>query len=334
MATIGTGLPTMLDLMKSLDPNGVPARLVEQLERQNPIIEDIPWKEGNLQTGHQFSLRTALPHGTWRKINAGILPAKSMRDQLTETCGMLESLSKVDAAEVEMNGGPAFRDSEDIGHAMGLGNDLEDAFIYASTKTTPEKIHGFMTRLDATAGNPASSQIIKHTGSPSGNDQTSILGIAWGDNLAYGIYPKGTKGGFTRDDMGKQLTDDGSGTGAEFKAWVTHFKWWAGLCIADWRAVVRICNIDTSALSATAFDLVTATITALHRIPEAIRRRGKLIWYANRTVGEFLHQQAQNAVKTAGPLYIKEIGGHPVTMLHGYPVKTAEAILNTEAPVT
>lgn len=333
MATLNTGgLPTLLDLAKKMLPDGSPETdIVEMLMQQNPLIEDMVWREGNLQTGHLVTTRTGLPSPSWRRLNRGVGISKSSTSQFTETCGLLEGYSKVDEEVAELNGGMEYRADEDDSWVEGMGNSLEAAFFYESTIANPERIEGLTPRLDATSGNNAANQIIKHTGAASGNDQTSIWLVGHGPKTVFGIVPKGSKIGLTAKDMGLQLTKDEDGL--EFNAWVTHHKWKAGLCVRDWRAIVRICNIDTSALDSTAFDLVTAMIKAYHRIPRVIRRTTRMVFYANRTISEALHLQAVNNTKQS-TLRVQEIAGEEVTTILGVPIHEADALLNTEAPVT
>ena len=61
MATIGNTVLTMLDWAKSIDPDGKVAKTVELLSQSNRILDDMLFKEGNLPTGEQISIRTGLP---------------------------------------------------------------------------------------------------------------------------------------------------------------------------------------------------------------------------------------------------------------------------------
>lgn len=330
MATINATLPTLQDITAVTDPNGGIANIVELLTRENAFLADMAWKEGNLTTGHQFTSRKALPSGTWRRFNEGVAPTKSRSDQIVETCGMLEAMSKVDCALAKLNGNEAaFRAAEDRAFMSGLSNDLETAIVYSSTKTTPEQIMGFSPRLDLTTG-PWGGQIVDSQIAASGSDQTSIWFVCWGEGGVYGMYPKGTVGGLQMYDGGKQLTKDSGGTN-EFWAYVTSFMWNFGICVEDARQLVRLANVDTSAMAETGSLLIQDMVKAFYQVHAP--KRGKLVIYCNRKVAAYLHLQALDSTKNS-TLAVANIGGQPVTTFLGVPIRISDAILNTEAIVS
>lgn len=329
MATLNAELPTLLDLAKRMDPQGNIADVIEYMQVRNPILMDAVAREGNLPTGHTFSGRTALPSVQWRKFNEGITPGKSRTDNITETAGSLEAMSVVDEALANLNGNaPAFRASEDKAFTVSLNKEAERSVIYESTKSAPEKIMGLAPRLDATTSQ-AGSQIVKADPAAAGSDQTSVYLVGWGLNSVYLFTPKGVPGGLQKQDLGKQLWDDG--TGKKFPAWVTHWRWQFGLAVQDWRYVGRIANIDTGAISATGTNLIESMIDMYHQMDSHTGVR--FAWYANRTIGKFLHKQARNETGSS-TLAIENIAGQPVTTILGIPVRITDTILSTEAVVS
>jgi hypothetical protein len=87
------------------------------------------------------------------------------------------------------------------------------------------------------------------------------------------------------EDKG-EVRDKDITTGAIKYKYETLFRWRCGLCVEDYRFLVRICNIDTSQLTvdaATGADLVRAMIKAYWMIFDP--RQVRLGWYCNRTVG-------------------------------------------------
>jgi hypothetical protein len=328
MSVIGNTLPTLADLAKRLDPKGATIPMVEQLQRNNPIIMDAVFKEGNLQTGERVSTRTGLPAIGYRRFNEGITPSKGQSDTFDETCAMIEGLHVVDADLAELNGGAAYRMQEGQGFVQSFENEVETGFIYNSTKVSPEKFMGFSPRLDATAGNPAASQIKKMDPAAAGNDQSSVWFVAWGLNSVYGIVPKGSKAGLTHKDLGTQLWDDG--TGKKFEALVSKWKWNVGLVVKDWRYIVRLANIDTGNLAKTGDALIVAMIEALDQLQDL--NTGRVAIYTNRKISTYLKLQARDTTKNS-TISLETVDGRPVTMFGGVPVRRTDAILNTEAPV-
>lgn len=329
MATINASLPTLQDIISRTKPGGGIDQIVEILSRENALIKDMVWMEGNLKTGHQFTSRKALPGGTWRRFNEGIAASKSRTDQVTEACGMLTAMSKVDVKLAKLGGNEAaFRASEDAAFVQGLSNDLETAFFYSSTKTDPEKIMGLAPRLDLTTGTWG-GQIIDSQITATDSDQASMYCIGWGPQHTFGIYPQGSNGGLSSEDGGKQLTLDSGGTN-EFWAYVTTWDWQVGLCVKDARSVVRLANIDTSAIAATGKLLIEDMVKMVKQCRAPGARK---IIYCNQTIETMLHLQAMDTVKNS-TLAIKDIGGEPVTTFLGIPIRVSDALLNTEAIVT
>lgn len=333
MATLNTnGFSTLLELTKRLDPDGKIARIGEVLTTDCPLLEDIPWVEANGVDGHLITLRSALPSLTWRKYNQGVAPTKSNTAQFTETCGMLEGVSKVDVALAARNGNAAeFRASEDLAFVSSYKRTLESAFFYASQKTNPEQITGFSPRLDALSGIPYTSQIINF-GAAAGSDSSSMWLIGWGPKKVYGIYPKGTQAGLKMDVLPDDMVDDGSGSGAEFLAHRSKFSWSCGLAVEDARYVVRIANIDDDVIAETGNTLILKMVDALHRIQSLDGCRP--VFYANRTILTYLHKQALDTAKN-GTLTVENPGGAKrIVSFSGVPIHQTDALLSTEAPLT
>lgn len=322
---INTGNPTLLDVIKRTDPNGAIASVVEMLSKESPLIEDATFIEGNLPTGHRVTARTALPSVGWRMFNEGVAASKSRTDQFDETCGMLEGHSIVDCELAELNGNKAqFRATEDSAFMDALTQELETGMFYHSTKLAPEKFMGLSPRLDSLSGD-YNNQIINCQISSSGSDQTSIWFVVWGPETVFAIYPKDSKGGISYHDMGEQMVTDSNSK--RFRAYETVWNWKVGLCVKDARYVVRLANIDTSAIVGTGKLLLEDMIKAFYQLKDV--RKGRPVIYANRTMATYLHLQAQDTVKNS-TLTIDNIGGQPITRFLGIPIRVTDALLNSE----
>jgi hypothetical protein len=329
VATINATNPTLADLAQRMDPNGAIPTIVESMKERTPLLEDMTWVEGNLPTGHVFTHRTGLPGLTWRNYNQGVAPTKSRTNQITETCGMLNGMSRVDVELANINGNaPAFRASEDSAFVQAFHHDLEDALFYSSLATHPGQIHGLSPRFDLTSGT-GGEQILLH-GSASGADQASIWLIVWSPETVFGIVPKGSKAGLQSKDMGEQLVNDAAGN--PYRAYVTDWQWKMGLCVKDSRYVCRIANIDTgSNLATTGKLLIDSMIRASEEKVQDLNA-GRAAFYVNRKIGTYLRLQALATANAT--LTVESVAGKPVTMLGGIPIRRTDALLNTEAVIS
>lgn len=330
MATINSTYPTLLDLVKAKDPSGAQAKVVEVLMQETPILQDIPFREGNLDTGHQIAQRTALPTIQWGQINKGYSASKGKQDQVSEACGMMIGKSVVDVRLVELNGGAAYRAGQDLAFTQSFKHEFETGLVYHSTKTAPEKFMGLAPRFASTTA-AGGDQVLLHDGSASGADQTSMWLVGWGPNTVYGITPKGTTGGLKSKDMGIHYVDDSAGD--QYAAYVTEWSWNVGLCVEDWRYVVRIANIDYTNLLTTGRALIDSMMRAEEEKMQSLDGNVKPVWYCNRRLRSYLRLQATDAIKNSS-LTWETVGGKPVLMMNGIPVRRTDAILNTEAVIS
>ena len=292
MATLTTTYSTLVDVSRRLDPNGSIASVAEIIQQYNEMLDDIPWVEGNLPTGHQFTVRTSKPTPSFRLLNQGVVPAKSTTGQLAEACAILEARSHIDVDVANLNGNTAaFRLSEDTAFIQGMSDKFADTLINGDTSVDPEAFNGLATRyfsLNTTYTTYAN--IIDAGGT--GADNTSIWLVGWANDKVFGIYPKGSKAGLTHEDRGIQDILVNATTNAWMRAYVSWFQWKCGICIRDWRYVIRIPNIDISNLETasdttdTSANILKYMSMALDKLPSDSNARP--VFYMNERVRSML----------------------------------------------
>ena len=251
MATLSNLNPTMLDLARATDPDGKIAMVAEVLSEDNEILDEMSWIEGNLPTGNRTTIRTGLPTPTFRKMYEGVKQQKSSTVQITDNTGMLEAYAEIDKALADLNGNAAaFRFQEDRAFLQGMNQKVASTLFYGNEGTEPEAFTGFSPRFNSLAAENADNIIV---GGGAGTDNASIWLVVWGPQTCHGIVPKGSQAGLQVTDKGQVTVEDasdGSNTG-RYEAYRTHYRWDVGLTLRDWRYVVRIPNIDKSALTTT-----------------------------------------------------------------------------------
>ena len=348
MSTIGNLALTYADWAKRMDDGYRVATIIELLSQTNEILDDILVMEGNLPTGHKTTVRTGLPQATWRLLNNGVPNAKSTTAQITDTCGNLETYSVIDKDIADLNGNTAeFRLSEVRAFLEGMSQQVASTFIYGNQHLNPERFTGLALRYSTvtTASSQTANNVLDAGGTAS-NAQTSMWIVTWGNDTIHGIFPKGKITGLQHRDMGEWPVADASGN--TYQAYRDHFKWEVGLCLRDWRYTVRIANIDPAQLTGvSAANLINLIVRGLYRLPtapanataiqtsdtpEVRANMGRVMIYCNRVIRTYLDLQAMN--KTNVLLRLEEFNGKVVTTFRGIPVRTCDAIVNTEAQVT
>lgn len=331
MATLAVTHPTLLDLAKRLDPDNRIADIVEILNQTNEVLEDMVWLEGNLVTGHRSTIRTGLPTPTWRKMYGGVQPTKSTTAQVTDNTGMLEAYAEVDKALADLNGNTAaFRLSEDRPHIEGMAEEIAQTLFYGNEGTEPEAFTGLAPRFNLTTAANGDNVIL---GGSADTDNASIWLVVWGPSTVHGIVPKGSTAGLQMEDKGQVTIENIDGAGGRMEAYRTHYRQDAGLTVRDWRYIVRIANIERSALTfdaATGANLPNLMFQAEERIKSTAG--GRAVWYMDRSILTKLRQQSASAVKTS-TLTIENVGGVRLTSFGGIPIRRVDALSVNEALV-
>ena len=335
MATLAVTNPTLADVAKATDPDGKIATIVEILNETNEMLDDMVWVEGNLPTGHRTTIRAGLPSPTWRKLYGGVQPNKAENVQVTDTTGMLEAYAEIDKALADLNGNTAaFRMTEDKAHIEGMSQEFANTVMYGNEGTAPEEFTGFAPRFNDNSGPANADNII--LGGGSGSDNGSIWLISWGNDTVHGIYPKGSKAGLQFNDKGQVTLEDasdGSNSG-RMEAYRSHYKWDCGLSVRDWRYVVRICNLDNSALQAdkggSSADITDLMAQAIELLPNA--SKGRPAFYMNRTLRSTLRRQIANTTNVN--LTMDQVGGKHVMSFDGIPVRRCDSLTSTEATIS
>lgn len=324
-------LPTLADMAKRTDPNGkVTSKIVEHLTQTNEILQDMGWQEGNLPTGHKTTVRTGLPDVAWRVLNYGVQPSKSHTAQVTDNTGILEAYAEIDKELALLNGNSAdWRVSEDSAFLEAMNQEMATTLFYGNEAETPAKFTGLSPRFSVLSDDRTQSGYNIIDAGGTGSTNTSLWLVTWGDNTAHGIFPKGSKAGFSQTNLGEVTLEDANG--GRFQGFRTHYQWKCGLTVRDWRGIVRIANIDVATLATDeGAKLVDLLVQAYNRLGSR-RRLGRPVIYCNETVATALDLQASN--KSNVWLSMKEWDGQEVLSFRGIPIRRVDALVDTENPV-
>ena len=332
MSTLSATHPTLLDVAKQLDPNGKIDKLVEILNMTNEVIDDAVFIEANGVTGHRTSIRAGLPTPTWRKLYGGVQPSKGTAVQVTDSMGMLEAYAEVDKALADLNGNTAaFRLSEDMAHIEGMNQEFASTLFYGNESSEPEAFTGFAPRFnDQSAAN--GENILTSAATPDNADNASIWLVVWSPNTVHMLYPKGSVAGLQITDKNQVTIENVDGAGGRMEAYRTHYRWDAGLCVRDWRYVVRM-NFDLEDVIAAGTSgpiLAELMGKAMRRIPSL--GMGRPAFYANRDALDAIDIQANYKANMAFQT-IEDAQGKMVQTFRKIPIRRVDALLSTESGI-
>jgi hypothetical protein len=331
MATaIASSNMTLSDIAKQTDPNGDITDVVELLAQDNEILMDMSWEEANGGTFHRSSVRTGIPEPTFRRFYEGVTPSKSTYAQIDEPLGMMENRSTVDAKLLDMSPNKErVRMNKAIGILEGFNQAFTQTLLYGDVGTSPAKFNGFLPRFDSLSASSGENIV---DGGGTGTDNASILLVNWSPRTVFGVFPRGSKAGLSREDLGRQEVLDTASPGRRFTAYEEKFQWDCGLVVRDWRHVVRIPNIDKSALVAQsgAAAILELLAAAVDKLPSSMGGRPAI--YMPRTVKTMLRIQCMKQSNVYLTLGQEE--GRPKLMFDGIPIRKVDQMQADEARIT
>jgi hypothetical protein len=326
MATaLGNYYLTLADWIKRVDPNGVNAEIVELLNQTNQILWDMPFQEGNLTTGHRTTVRTGLPSVVWSKLYKGIVPSKSGTQQVDDTCGTVEARSEIDTRLARLNGGSSgFIANEQLPFIEAMNEQVASGMFYFDTALNPEKFLGLAARYPT-----STTANVINAGSANSGYLTDIWLICWGPNTVHGIAPKGIPGGLQHEYKGIEPVRDSNG--GTYYAHVNTYEWNIGLCVRDWRYIVRLCNLNAQVGATTNTLNLDMLVDMLGTLPTWTQINGRPCFYMHKALWTQLMKLAMN--KTNAALGWADVMGHKVLDFWGIPIRQVDQLLLTQSAI-
>lgn len=303
---------------------------VEILSETNEILADMVMVEANKGTTHEVSVRNGLPKTAWNVLYKGIPPSVSSTTAVKESIGMLGARSLIDQRILKTNkNSAAWLRSEQKPFIEAMNKDMAEALWYNDGNIHPERFMGFAPRYSDLSA-PNGANIIDAGGTDANN--TSIWLVVWSPETCHGLYPEGSTAGVHYEDIGiNTIEDDEKG---RFEVHEGKHEWSLGLCVRDWRYVVRIANIDVTKLRkdlSSGANLPDLMADAIEMVPNL---KGRPAFYMNRNVRRILRGQIEKASQYT--MERQQVGGHHVTTFgdgEGIPVRVSDALLSTEERV-
>jgi hypothetical protein len=332
MATLVDGaFPNLTNWAARMDPNGSVAKVTNLVTTKRPELNDIPFFEGNLPTGHQITVsENSISPGAFRKINQGVAASKGDTAQYVESCCMLDAESVVDVALAKLNGNAAaFRSSENALKIEGLSRQMATALWYESVISNPERLHGLTPRYGGTSGYAASAYVKKPAAwTNSGTNCQSIWAVTWEDRKIYGIVPKGSTAGLQVEDKGELRVADPNDATKALYALVTKYSWQAGIAVEDYRYAARTqWDPDDSTVHAdSAKTMYLALMDLLNMLYEVTPNTR--IYMSRTTKAKMDAQLVSNNLDVFKSI---EVGGRLVQSFQNVPIRVTDTLVGETA---
>jgi hypothetical protein len=329
MAELSPNYPTLLDLLRSQNPDRTMATVAPLLLQKNPIIGHIKHKKANDGLGELTTVESSLPQAYLATYNEVIGDSKGTNVQVRDTMAIQEQWSKADERLAKASGDiPGYRADQLNKQIAAMSNETARLIFYGNASVSPKECTGLSIRFsDTTAGN--SRNLIDAGGT--GSDNTSAWFIKHGMDGLMGIVPDLATAGIDVTDFGVQPADQFAGQTGNIALYKERLQRHIGLSLKDWRNCARVAGIDVPSLRARVndADLIDLLSTAYY----SLESTEGVYLYVNRTFAMFLDKQRRAGVAAGGELDYAVVDGKRVPAFREIPLFVCDGIVNTEAGV-
>jgi hypothetical protein len=312
---------------------GASVHLIDLLSRKNALFDDMLFIPTNKDDVYIFKAAAGLPNVTYRSINEGVLASRSSRKQVQESCALFEEVFEIDKELIDLAPDKGLYRAQEASAALeAVANRISRELWYGSRTADYRAVVGLATRY-SNLSLPQLAQYIIDAGG-TGNTNTSLWLVGWGERTFHAIYPKNTKAGIEHvmGDVSDLVDPENGGT---YQGYRDRIKYRFGIALEDYRYIARICNIDVPSLATfgtqggTAADLLTLINKLTHRVHNLSGAR--FAFYMNRDLAEAYELQLMAKQNLA--LTLDAATGKITTAYKGIPIKIDDNILSTEARV-
>jgi len=243
---------TLRDINSGRKPDGsMDMDIVEIMAQENPVLQDIPWRECSKGREDVTTIRSGMPKATLRMFYEGVIGSKSTKKQVTNSCCTVSTALEIDMRQYKQTKDKeAYLADERRAHADVVGQGIARLLWYGDTKDDPRGINGiFRTQCEYAPSSATDDKLasfyVLNGGASSGNLRSISL-VGWNPKSIHGLYPQGTSMGLDVGELKDSYVDQvgPDGTTGRLLMGIQEMNWDAGLAIRDHRYIGRICNID------------------------------------------------------------------------------------------
>ena len=249
----GSNYITFRDIQSGRLPNGnIDKDIVELMAKENPVLQDVLWKECSKGREDITTIRTGMPTATLRMFYEGVAGSKSAKKQVSNSCCTVSTALTFDwRLYQQTKDKAAFLADEQKAHADVVGQGIAGLLFYGNTDEDPKGINGFARTYceyakEGFADDKKAQFYVLNGGHKTVKTAESALRsvylVGWGVKSVHGLYPEDSQMGIRIGTLTNQYMDDGAGK--NLSVGIQEMNWDAGLAIRDFRYSGRIANID------------------------------------------------------------------------------------------
>lgn len=311
------GAYTLADLRGKYAGKGVHPIVVNAMLDWERLLDQALFQQCNDGTKNQTEVKTSFPDLQPRAFNEGVEPVKALSKIVTDSTGMYSSYSQIDVALMKLYGNSAtWRAEQEVDFVQGFSDGMARRVFQSKRIKDVKEFDGFGVRFSKPSDQVIDASV-GQTAKP-GDEYTDIWLINWAKNGVYLIYPEGGLAGLVTTDQGERDVYDKENK--RYRAFITDYDWTLGLAVSDPRFVVRIANVNVSALKRdpieAGINLQRLMIRADERM--SVTKTKTAAWYMPQPVREAL--RVQMLEKSQLTLDFGEIAGQQVSVFSGAPV--------------
>jgi hypothetical protein len=305
------------------------AHLINLLSKKNALFDDMLFMATNKDDSYKFNVVMGLPGVTYRSLYEGVLPARSTRKPVTESCTLFEEVCEIDKELIDIAPNKGLYRAQEASAALeAVANRVARELWYGTRAADYRAVMGLSERYSALS-NPKLARYIIDAGG-TGNDNTSLWLVGWGERTFHAIYPKNTRAGIEHT-QGSVIDLIDPNTNGTYQGYRDRIKYRFGIALEDYRFIARVCNISVSTLGTEdAPDLLTLINKLTHRVENL--NGARFAFYMNRDLAEAYEQQLM--LKQNLALTLDAATGKITPSYKGIPIKIDDNILSTEEAVS
>lgn len=238
-------------------------QIIHTIQDASPLLDQMPFAVCNNGRSNLTKLITKYPEGQLRGFNEGVESEKTGARITEDATCMVSTYSVIDAEILKQNNfSAAFCAQNDAAFERGLAHAMATRVFQGSRKTDPRGIDGLQARYKKVGKG------VIDAGGTAGNELSDIWLVNWGLDKVHGIFPEGGAAGLQVFDRGESDVYDSNNR--RYRGYITDYMWNFGIAVEDPMQVVRIANVDDTALTddPTSVDIYSFLIRAIESLPQ------------------------------------------------------------------